>query len=133
MKNQKTMRKELVKLYTYKYTAPNRIGIDGESKEIKIGKAWLKLMIAPQPLQDFMDEYTYDDSEWLYIEYKRQCSLDYTSEIQCKVDQLTGGLIDMIGDEIVYIADGLKGVTIEDQRQRKMNDLISKVIQMRQE
>lgn len=66
-----TKRRKLVHLETYKYRAPDRRGLNGESKIVKIEEKWLKEQIYPQTLEEFLNEYTYDDAEYLYTEYTR--------------------------------------------------------------
>jgi hypothetical protein len=61
-----------VTLDTYKYSAPKRVGIDGESKQVSIPKEWLARQLAPMTLEEFVDEYTYDDSEYWYHEYLKR-------------------------------------------------------------
>lgn len=58
----------LIALDTYKYgkTGYGMIAIDGDHKTVKVGIDWLKREIAPQTLDDFLSEYTFDESEHLY-------------------------------------------------------------------
>lgn len=63
--------KKFISLETYKYSSQKK-GLNGKSKTVKIDKDWLKKKIHPQTLDDFLNEYTYDDVEYLYEEYKNE-------------------------------------------------------------
>lgn len=61
----------LIALDTYKKvkTTGGWIAASGDHKTIKVGKDWLERKILPQTLDEFLSEYTFDDSERLYREY----------------------------------------------------------------
>jgi hypothetical protein len=66
-----TATNSMIVLNTYKKKDENGIGIEGESQPLYFNKAWVIGKIAPQTLDDFMNDYTYDDTEWLIEEAKK--------------------------------------------------------------
>lgn len=64
--------RKLVTLDTYKYYGPKRQPADGESKKVQIPKDWLAEKIAPQSLEEFVDEYTWDDAEYWHNQYIKE-------------------------------------------------------------
>lgn len=61
----------MIELQTYKYNNKS-VGINGESKTMKIGRKWLLNEIAPLSLDEFLDSYTWDESDSLYRKYKNK-------------------------------------------------------------
>ena len=79
MSEQKTRKRsrKLIELETYKlkFSSSPRYGggiltEPGASKKVKIDQDWLEDQIKPKTLEDFLLEYTYDDSFRLHKEYQ---------------------------------------------------------------
>lgn len=66
--NKKGKENAMVELQTYKYNNKG-CGLGGQSKTVKIGRKWLLNEIAPMSLDEFLDSYTWDESDELYKKY----------------------------------------------------------------
>lgn len=58
----------MIELQTYKYNNKS-VGIEGQSKTVKISRKWLLNEISPITLDEFLDSYTWDESDSLYRKY----------------------------------------------------------------
>lgn len=63
---------DMIILHTYKKDTAGNV-IEGESKPYFFNRVWVGAKIAPhQTVVDFLNEYTYDDTEWLLEEAVRE-------------------------------------------------------------
>lgn len=68
------MASKFTSLNTYKRRLDGKAiaTVDGDHKEIKIETAWLRREISPQTIDEFLSEYTFDESEYLYNQWLKE-------------------------------------------------------------